>query len=295
MSNILKLSLIALISAAIISCNPNGGIKKMSGGVTYKILKEGTSKDTAKVGDIMTIHIMNATEKDSFVMDSHKGENGMKGQAVKITVQKPAFKGDLMEGLMKLHAGDSAVFMVPSDSIFKNEAQRPAFIKKGTMVKTFVAVISIESKESAQKKQMEEAKMQMSKDDAMIQGYIAEKGIKDVKKTESGLYYIITKAGTGENIAAGKTAIMNYTGRTFDGKIFDSNVEKEFNHVQPFKFKLGQGMVIRGWDEGVALLNKGAKATFYVPSTLAYGPQAIGDKIPANSCLTFDVELTGME
>lgn len=295
MSNILKLSLVALSVIAITSCNPNGGIKKMSGGVTYKILKAGEGKDTAKIGDIISIHVMNATDKDSMLMDSHKGQDGRPGQLVKVPVQAPSFKGDLMEGLMKLHVGDSAVFFVPSDSLFKNDAQRPPFIKKGSMVKTFIIVKAIESKEAAQQKQMEEAKMQMSKDDALIQSYIAEKGLKDVKKTESGLYYIITKPGTGANIEAGKTAIMNYTGRTFDGKIFDSNTEKEFNHVQPFKFKLGQGMVIRGWDEGVALLNKGAKATFIVPSTLGYGPQAIGDKIPANSCLTFDVELTGME
>jgi FKBP-type peptidyl-prolyl cis-trans isomerase len=200
-----------------------------------------------------------------------------------------------MEGLLKLHVGDSAVFFVPSDSIFKNESQRPPFIKKGSMVKTFVSVKNIESKEKAQQRQADEAKAQISKDDALIQSYIAAKGIKDVQKTMSGLYYVITKAGTGANVENGKTAVMNYTGRTLDGKMFDSNTEKEFNHEQPFKFKLGQGMVIRGWDEGVALLNKGAKATFIVPSTLGYGAQAIGDKIPANSVLTFDVELIGVE
>jgi FKBP-type peptidyl-prolyl cis-trans isomerase len=295
MSNILKLSLVALSVIAITSCNPNGGIKKMSGGVTYKILKAGEGKDTAKVGDIISIHIMNTTDKDSIFMDSHKSYEGQQSGLRKFIIQTPAYKGDLMEGLIKLHVGDSAVFFVPSDSIFKNDAQRPPFIKKGTLFKTIIIVKNIESKEAAQQKQMEEAKMQMSKDDGLIQSYIAEKGLKDVKKTESGLYYVITKAGAGENIENGKTAVMNYTGRTLDGKIFDSNIEKEFNHVQPFKFKLGQGMVIRGWDEGVALLNKGAKATFIVPSTLGYGPQAIGDKIPANSCLTFDVELVGVE
>ncbi|MFM2224857.1 MAG: hypothetical protein RJA07_1059 [Bacteroidota bacterium] len=295
MSNILKLSVVAISLLTIISCNKNGGVKTLSGGVTYKLLKEGTSKDTGKIGDIITLHIMNATEKDSFVMDSHKGQNGMKGEPVKITLQKPAFKGDLMEGLLKLHVGDSAVFLVPSDSIFKVEAQRPPFIKKGSMVKTYVTVISIETKEQAQQKQMDAAKMQAAKDDALIQSYITAKGLKDVQKTASGLYYIITKPGTGAVIEKGKTAIMNYTGKTLDGKMFDSNIEKEFNHVQAFKFKLGEGMVIHGWDEGVALLNKGTKATFIVPSTLAYGPQAIGDKIPANSCLTFDVELIGVE
>jgi FKBP-type peptidyl-prolyl cis-trans isomerase len=295
MKSKIYLSIISIAIIGLVACNKNGGIQKLSGGVTYQILKAGEGKDTGKVGDIITMHIMNATEKDSFVMDSHKGQHGKKAEPVKITLQAPAFKGDLMEGLLKLHVGDSAVFLVPSDSIFKNEAQRPPFIKKGSMVKTFVSVINIESKEKAQQRQADEAKAQIAKDDALIQSYIAAKGMKDVQKTMSGLYYVITKAGTGANVENGKTAVMNYTGRTLDGKMFDSNTEKEFNHEQPFKFKLGQGMVIRGWDEGVALLNKGAKATFIVPSTLGYGPQAIGDKIPANSVLTFDVELIGVE
>ena len=62
--------------------------------------------------------------------------------------------------------------------------------------------------------------------------------------------------------------------------------------MQPFSFGLGQGQVIKGWDEGVALLKKGSKATLYIPSTMAYGERGAGDKIPANAVLIFDVEVT---
>ena len=72
----------------------------------------------------------------------------------------------------------------------------------------------------------------------------------------------------------------------FDGKVFDSSVERG----EPIEFPAGVGQVIKGWDEGVALLSKGAKAKLLIPSPLAYGPQA-RPGLPANSVLIFDVEL----
>ncbi len=76
-----------------------------------------------------------------------------------------------------------------------------------------------------------------------------------------------------------------------NGEKFDSNVLPEFGHVQAFEFPLGQGRVIKGWDEGIALLNKGAKATLYIPSKLGYGAQGAGGKIPPDATLIFEVEL----
>ena len=84
---------------------------------------------------------------------------------------------------------------------------------------------------------------------------------------------------------------MNYTGRLLNGTSFDSNVDPQFKHQEPFSFMLGRNRVIRGWDEGLTLLNKGAKATFYIPSNLAYGPNSPSPAIPANSVLIFDIEL----
>ena len=96
---------------------------------------------------------------------------------------------------------------------------------------------------------------------------------------------------------SGDSVTMNYTGTLLDGTKFDSNTDTAFKHTQPYKFILGKGAVIKGWDEGVALLKSGSKAVFYIPSSLAYGAQArpgggANPKgIPANSILLFDVEL----
>jgi FKBP-type peptidyl-prolyl cis-trans isomerase FkpA len=129
-------------------------------------------------------------------------------------------------------------------------------------------------------------------DEKLLTEYFAKNKIK-ASKTPSGLYYVITKKGTGENALAGKGVSMNYIGKFMDGKIFDANVDANSQPVNgrgPLNFTLGVGQVIKGWDEGVQLLNPGAKGTLFIPSRLAYGAIERGP-IPANSILVFDVEL----
>lgn len=111
---------------------------------------------------------------------------------------------------------------------------------------------------------------------------------------DSGLQYQILKEGSGAQAKAGDMATVHYTGWLYDpnapefkGKKFDSSVDRG----QPFQFGLGAGMVIRGWDEGVALMKEGEKRRFILPAQLAYGSNAVGGIIPANATLVFDVEL----
>lgn len=93
---------------------------------------------------------------------------------------------------------------------------------------------------------------------------------------------------------AGDILIVNYTGRLVDGTVFDSNVDPKFGHVEPFKFILGAGYVIKGWDDGLVGMKVGEKKTLTIPPELGYGDQSIGT-IPANSTLVFDIELLSIE
>ncbi len=106
-------------------------------------------------------------------------------------------------------------------------------------------------------------------------------------KTESGLEYILVAEGTGIKATAGNTVNVHYTGYLEDGTIFDSSVKRD----QPFSFVLGMGRVIKGWDEGVALMKVGDKVRFIIPSELGYGERGAGGVIPPNATLIFDVEL----
>jgi FKBP-type peptidyl-prolyl cis-trans isomerase len=92
----------------------------------------------------------------------------------------------------------------------------------------------------------------------------------------------------------GDVLVMNYTGRLTDGTVFDSNVDPKFKHVEPFKFTLGAGQVIKGWDEGLVGMKVGEKKTLTITPDKGYGAQAVGP-IPANSTLIFDVEVVGIE
>ncbi|WP_264536736.1 peptidylprolyl isomerase [Flavobacterium sp. N1736] len=106
-------------------------------------------------------------------------------------------------------------------------------------------------------------------------------------RTESGLRYKMINKGDGKKAEAGKTVAVHYEGSLENGKVFDSSYPRK----KPIEFRLGQGQVIEGWDEGIALLQVGDKARFVIPSDLAYGASGAGGVIPPNATLIFDVEL----
>ncbi len=110
-------------------------------------------------------------------------------------------------------------------------------------------------------------------------------------KTESGLEYVEIEAGTGDQAKVGKTVRVHYTGKFLDGKVFDSSVSRG----DPLEFKLGAGRVIKGWDEGIALMKVGGKAQLTIPPQLAYGASGAGGVIPPNAILVFDVELISIK
>jgi FKBP-type peptidyl-prolyl cis-trans isomerase len=112
--------------------------------------------------------------------------------------------------------------------------------------------------------------------------------MEDAMKTASGLEYIEVEAGTGAQAEAGKTVSVHYTGKFQDGKVFDSSVARG----EPITFPLGAGRVIKGWDEGIALMKVGGKAQLIVPPELAYGERGAGGVIPPNATLVFDWNLS---
>ena len=113
--------------------------------------------------------------------------------------------------------------------------------------------------------------------------------------TPSGLQYADTVPGTGRAPRRGQTAVVHYTGWLYvdgaRGKKFDSSVDKG----KPFEFRVGQGDVIRGWDEGVLTMKTGGRRTLIIPPALGYGERGAGADIPPNATLIFDVELIAVK
>jgi len=276
-----------------------GGFTMGPDNLEYKTITRGKGLLNPKEGDVVELTIKQRID-DSLMVNSDMANMG---KPVPIPVQQSAVKGDLMSGIRLMKEGDSTVFRIRLDTIAARAHQpKPEWTAKNAYVYWEVKMVKIKSKaevqaENAKAQEMQAAKVaeQAATDDKLIREYLAKKGVANAKKTSSGLYYVIHKEGTGPLAAAGKTVAVNYTGVNMDGETFDSSVDSAFNHVAPIEFPLGQHNVIAGWDEGIALLNKGGKATLYIPSGLAYGPQARGPKIPANAILIFDVELVDIK
>ena len=114
---------------------------------------------------------------------------------------------------------------------------------------------------------------------------------KGFSKTSSGLLYKFEKENNSHKPSNGNKVKVHYKGMLLDGTVFDSS----FKRNQPIEFTLGVGQVIKGWDEGISLLGVGDKASFIIPSDLAYGASGAGGVIPPNATLVFEVELISAE
>ena len=118
-----------------------------------------------------------------------------------------------------------------------------------------------------------------------------EKNPKQKTLTTSGLEYYIIQQGAGEKAEKGKTVEVHYTGFLENGDVFDSSIIRD----KPYSFRLGAGMVITGWDEGISKLNVGGKALLSIPYQLAYGESGRPPLIPPKARLLFNVELISVK
>ena len=257
--------------------------------------------DKIKLNDVISLQITQKTDKDSVLSSTYS-----MGRPLQIQVQASQSVTDMMQVFPLLALNDSVLVKVPSDSVYKDhEDKRPSIFPKGSNFNFYIRVVKIESLDQAMAER--NAALQKIKEDEAAAGakYIADNKLV-VKTTPSGLKYVITKVSLKPKPLAGDTVFVNYTGKLLNGQVFDTSIAAVAQQAglnepgrtfEPISFPVGQEKVIPGWDEGLLLLNEGSKATFIIPSSLAYGEQGSsdGNTIPPFSTLVFNVELVSVK
>ena len=285
---------ILLFCAFTITANAQNTLQRTPQGALYTIFTQNTG-DRLKLDDVVSLQITQKTDKDSLLTSTYAI-----GHPVQIKIQAPQNVTDMMEIFPLLTVGDSLLVKIPADSVFKgHEESRPPFFPAGSYFNFYIKVVKVQTLNDAIAERNAEIAKTNAAETATANKYIADHKL-IVKATPSGLKYMITKASVKPKPQAGDTVYVNYTGRLLNGQVFDSSIAAVAQKAglpqgdrtyEPIKFILGKGEVIKGWDQGLLLMNEGAKVKFIIPSSLAYGEQGAGDAIPAFSTLIFDVEL----
>ncbi len=296
--------LFGLLLLLCVACNKSE--KETPNGFKFTVLKDGDGK-AGIPGQILVLDFQMKDSKDSVWNDTYK--DGMPIPAMIGDSAQIAKEPGMVQVLRMISKGDSVMFTQPLSKLLNGRPPMPGM--DTTLILTYrLSVRDIMDRQQYEVYQMklieEKSAKQLEKDIVIIDAYLAEKNIQ-AEKTESGLRYVVTKPGFGENAKSGQVAKVNYTGYLLDGQCFDSSVksiaqekgvyEARREPYSPYDVTIDETRVISGWHEALKLMNEGAKATFYIPSGLAYGPQQArqSEIIKANSILVFDMELVELK
>jgi len=306
-----KLLMMGLLLLAMACSNE----KETPKGYKYTVIKSGDGK-VVKPGEFLKLNLLLKDGKDSIWSDTKKGE--IPFAVIRINPESAKVNEEGFEEVLRmLSNGDSVEVKIPAKVFFEKSYGRPLppqvdstsnfiFYLGVTDVLDSVRMMKLEQEVMAaqQVKQAQQASEQLAKDTVLIDNFLKEKAIV-AKTTPSGLRYTVTKAGKGATPVAGQNVKLNYKGYLLNGKVFDSSIEsiarennvyQEGRPYEPLALQVGiPGQVIAGWDEAIALMNKGSKMTVYIPSTLGYGPQRRSEDILENSILVFDMEMVDIK
>lgn len=237
---------------------------KTASGLKYIMVQINKSGEQAVAGNKV---VANYT---AYFMDGKPFDSSIeRNQPLKATCGKAQLFPGLDEGISLLRKGEKARLFIPSKLAFGEKGAGP--IPANADIYFDIEIVDVQK---------------------VVAPVLYDiKGL-EAKRTASGLtYYEVKRSGSTVKAEAGKTVKVHYSGYLADGKMFDSSIERG----EPIEFPLGEGRVIPGWEEGIALMNVGDKLRLIIPYTLAYGEQGRPPMIPAKAELTFDVELVDVK
>ncbi|NJN41813.1 MAG: hypothetical protein HC811_05865 [Flammeovirgaceae bacterium] len=301
--------LVVVLSFLIMAC---GNTRETPSGLKFTVVKKGDG-NVVKSDNFLVMDMVFMDAKDSVWNDTRKGD-----YPLIIAIREDEGNEEGIEEVFRmLSKGDSVTVKISAKSLFEKtwNQEVPPMVDAESDFTFQIAVRDIldsagvmnyqqemmaKENERGMKAQFE----QLAKDTVIIDNYLREKGIA-AQRTNSGIRYVITKMGTGNNAVQGQTVKINYAGYLLStGKYFDTSIETiarqqgiftEGRPYEPYELVAGQNTVIAGWEEALLMMNKGAKMTVYIPSGLAYGPRRRSEEIIENSILAFDMEMVDIK
>jgi len=281
MKKIASYAFVGLVLMGAVSCTSQE-YKKTKSGLLYKIISD-KKNPVAKKGQFLKVHFVQKV-RDSVLYSS---EGGMPVY-IQVDSARPVYSPTEIFPLLR--KGDSAVVVELADTLQKRfNGQLPPFIhKKDKLTIAFKVLDVFPSLQEKTADQEKEQSTEKQREVTAVEDYLAKNNIK-AEKTEKGTYVVVNSLGDGPQVDSGKQVSVLYTGKLLpSGKEFESNMKGP--NKEPYKFVVGQGQIIQGWDDGLRKFKKGGKGTLYIPAFLAYD-QSPGPGHKPFENLLFDVEV----
>lgn len=250
-------------------------------GLRYRFIEQLKGRKP-QPGDIMRVHLLYRDVKGRVLYNSIE-----LGDAFVLQLTEPSFKGGLEEGFQMMGEGDSAVFLLPADSVFDKMFRRvmPPSVNKGDLLSFEVRLKKIMKPDEYKNEQKQIGTKRKGEEATQIDLYLLNNNIK-AEPVEDGVWFIKLKEGRGARPVTGDSVYVHYTGKFLDGSSFDGTG----GSVDPLGYILGEGTHIDAWEKAVSGMNEGAVVRLVLRSDRAYGEAGFGP-VPPNTPLTYDIEL----
>jgi FKBP-type peptidyl-prolyl cis-trans isomerase FkpA len=261
------------------------GFTQTQSGVRYKIFGQEAGCQKPVEDDVIWMHLEKIAPDGEKIFTTRMDPFFHNG--VEITVKKPQFNGDIIEVFSMMCTGDSAVVMIPVDSVDRDYMISKHY--KGKYYTYHIKLVKFLSPEDFAK-EMNAARLKTHLDDSItIAEYLDYNQIREFERDENGIIWFFEKhEPMNDRISPGDSISVHYKLKLLGGTLIDDS----YDRGEPFNLVVGKGNVIKGWDIGLRYFAKHEKGTLIIPSGFGYGRQGNGVAIPPGAILVFEIEIS---
>jgi FKBP-type peptidyl-prolyl cis-trans isomerase FkpA len=264
------------------SCKNQLNFQTTESGLEYAFVEENDTNLLPKIGDGLVVD-MKFYWNDSLLFNTREV-----ALDYRIHLIESAHDGSIYEGFAMMHIGDSAIFKIDAYKFYQLTSALPSpdCIHKGDKLIFYVRLINIMTAEDIQREFERIQRMKLKNEQDLLNDYLISNDV-DLEVKGSGIYINEIKKGTGKTPQIGDSITLHYEGTLINNEPFDSSIMRG----KPFSFVFGDSSLMKGWTEGIGMMQEGGKATIIIPSNLAYGERGVGEVIPPYSTVIFEINL----